>query len=45
MDVNRKAGSLFGMALGDALGAHTEFLRVDQILKKISAKWPTGIIG
>jgi ADP-ribosylglycohydrolase len=34
--VRRAAGCLFGTALGDALGAPTEFLRVEEIV----ARWP-----
>jgi ADP-ribosylglycohydrolase len=40
MDATRISGSLFGMALGDALGADTEFLNVDGILKKFPPKGP-----
>ena len=37
----RISGSLFGLALGDALGARTEFLNVAQILKRFPPHGPT----
>ncbi len=40
MEQDRKAGCLFGMALGDALGAETEFLDIFSILQRFP---PHGI--
>ncbi len=34
------SGSLFGMAFGDALGADTEFLSVEQILRRFAPYGP-----
>ncbi|HKR01867.1 MAG TPA: ADP-ribosylglycohydrolase family protein [Pyrinomonadaceae bacterium] len=36
--IDKVAGSLFGLAFGDAYGAPTEFLSFDEILRR----WPTG---
>lgn len=38
-------GCLFGLALGDALGAPTEFLRVDEILARFPPAGPTAPTG
>jgi ADP-ribosylglycohydrolase len=38
--LGRAAGCLFGLALGDALGAPTEFLRVDEILRRYPPDGP-----
>jgi ADP-ribosylglycohydrolase len=34
MDLNKAKGVIFGLAIGDALGARTEFLKLDQIKAK-----------
>jgi ADP-ribosylglycohydrolase len=34
MDLNKTKGVIFGLAIGDALGARTEFLKLDQIKAK-----------
>ncbi|MEL6309488.1 MAG: ADP-ribosylglycohydrolase family protein [Chloroflexota bacterium] len=39
------AGCLFGMAFGDALGAHTEFLKIGAILDKFPPNGPQDLIG
>ncbi len=41
MDANRVRGSLFGMALGDAIGAETEFLNMDGIRRRFPPNGPT----
>lgn len=41
----RAAGCLFGAALGDALGAPTEFLRVEQILERWPPAGPSEPVG
>ncbi|GAB5493262.1 MAG: ADP-ribosylglycohydrolase family protein [Phototrophicaceae bacterium] len=38
-------GCLFGMALGDALGANTEFLRYEAILEKYGANGIQDLVG
>jgi ADP-ribosylglycohydrolase len=40
MDIQHVSGCLFGMALGDALGAETEFLNVDAILQRFPPHGP-----
>lgn len=45
MDKNRIEGCLIGMALGDALGAETEFLNVEGILRKFPPHGPTAPEG
>ena len=40
MDEKRISGSLIGAALGDALGAETEFLNIDGILKQFPPSGP-----
>lgn len=40
MDEKRISGSLIGAALGDALGAETEFLSIDAILKRFPPSGP-----
>lgn len=40
MDIKRIEGCLFGMALGDALGAETEFLNVEAILQRFPPSGP-----
>ena len=39
------AGCLFGMAFGDALGAETEFLSVEEILKRFPPHGPRELTG
>lgn len=41
----RASGCLFGLAYGDALGAPTEFLTVDQIVARYGADGPRGLTG
>jgi len=43
--MKRASGCLFGMAFGDALGAKTEFMSVDQILRKYPPHGPEEISG
>ena len=43
--MRRAAGSLFGLAYGDALGAPTEFLSVAQIVEHFGADGPRELIG
>ena len=43
--MRRAAGSLFGLAYGDALGAPTEFLSVAQIVEHYGADGPRELIG
>jgi ADP-ribosylglycohydrolase len=45
MDAERIQGCLFGMALGDALGADTEFLDVAGILKQYPPNGPQELRG
>jgi ADP-ribosylglycohydrolase len=42
---SRVAGCLFGLAFGDATGAPTEFLAVDEILRRWPAGGPAGPAG
>src|SRR5712691_8289175 len=42
---HRASGSLFGLAFGDALGAATEFLSVDQILRRFPPHGPLEPAG
>ena len=41
----RASGSLFGAALGDAMGAPTEFLQVDDILRRFPPDGPQEPLG
>lgn len=41
----RAAGCLFGLAFGDALGAPTEFLGVDEILRRFPPDGPEDLTG
>src|SRR6266567_4733931 len=41
----RASGSLFGLAFGDALGADTEFLSVEQILRRFPPHGPLEPTG
>lgn len=45
MDIEHISGCLIGMALGDALGAETEFLNIDGILKKFPPNGPQAPEG
>ncbi len=45
MDAERITGCLFGMALGDALGAETEFLNMAGILKQFPPNGPQAPYG
>ncbi len=45
MDTDRVAGCLLGMAFGDALGADTEFLQIDDILHKYPPSGPQELQG
>lgn len=45
MEIERVQGCLFGMALGDALGADTEFLSVEAILEKYPPNGPQAPAG
>ena len=45
MDPKRISGCLFGMALGDALGAVTEFLSVEAILQQFPPDGPQAPVG
>jgi ADP-ribosylglycohydrolase len=45
IEAKRISGCLFGMALGDALGAPTEFLNVSAILKRFPPNGPQVPIG
>lgn len=40
MELSRISGCLFGMAFGDAIGAETEFLNIDGILKRFPPAGP-----
>ncbi|HEX8844599.1 MAG TPA: ADP-ribosylglycohydrolase family protein [Pyrinomonadaceae bacterium] len=42
---SRVAGCLFGLAFGDAFGAPTEFLTVDEILRRWPPDGPADLIG
>lgn len=42
---SRVAGCLYGVAFGDAFGAPTEFLSVDEILRRWPAEGPTDLTG
>ena len=41
----RASGSLFGLAYGDAMGAPTEFLSVDEIVLRYGAEGPRELVG
>jgi len=41
----RASGSLFGLALGDASGAETEFLQYDEIISRFPPDRPRHLIG
>jgi ADP-ribosylglycohydrolase len=41
----RASGALFGLAFGDALGAATEFLSVEEILKRFPPEGPRELTG
>jgi ADP-ribosylglycohydrolase len=43
--MRRAWGCLFGLAFGDALGAVTEFLRVDEICDRFPPNGPQEISG
>jgi ADP-ribosylglycohydrolase len=43
--VRRAAGSLFGLAYGDALGAPTEFLSPDEIARRYGPGGPRELVG
>lgn len=43
MVAQRASGCLFGMAFGDALGADTEFLTVEQIFKRFPPRGPQDL--
>jgi ADP-ribosylglycohydrolase len=45
MDATRISGCLFGMALGDALGADTEFIDVPRILQRYPPNGPQAPTG
>jgi ADP-ribosylglycohydrolase len=45
MITSRASGALFGLAFGDALGARTEFLSVEQILQQFPPIGPTALEG
>jgi ADP-ribosylglycohydrolase len=42
---NRASGAIFGLAFGDALGSHTEFLSVEEILHQFPPAGPTAPKG
>ena len=42
---DRAAGCLFGLALGDALGAKTEFLSVREIQQRFGLEGPSTLVG
>ena len=44
-EVNKTRGCLLGMAIGDAYGAPTEFLQVDEILKRWPPNGPEKPLG
>lgn len=41
----RASGSLFGLAFGDALGAATEFMNVDEIIRRFPPDGPHDLTG
>jgi ADP-ribosylglycohydrolase len=41
----RASGALFGQAFGDALGARTEFLSLEEIVQRFPPAGPTTIAG
>jgi ADP-ribosylglycohydrolase len=41
----RASGALFGLAFGDALGAHTEFLSLEEIVRQFPPAGPTTLEG
>ncbi|SCL20036.1 ADP-ribosylglycohydrolase [Micromonospora inyonensis] len=43
--VRRSSGSFFGLAYGDALGAPTEFLTVDEIVRRYGPGGPRELVG
>ena len=43
--MRRAAGSLFGLAYGDALGAPTEFLPLDEITRRYGPAGPRELVG
>lgn len=43
--MRRASGSLFGLAYGDALGAPTEFLTVDRIIRRYGPDGPRDLTG
>jgi len=43
--MRRASGCLFGLALGDALGAATEFLSVEEIRRRFPPNGPQEIVG
>jgi ADP-ribosylglycohydrolase len=45
IEAKRISGCLFGIALGDALGAPTEFLAVPAILKRFPPNGPQALMG
>lgn len=45
MELSRISGCLFGMAFGDAIGAETEFLNIEGILKRFPPAGPTAPQG
>lgn len=45
IEKDRIAGSLFGLAFGDALGAPTEFLGVPEILRRWPPDGPSDLMG
>ncbi len=45
IELRRASGCLFGLAYGDALGAPTEFLTVDQITERYGPTGPRDLVG
>jgi ADP-ribosylglycohydrolase len=41
----KATGSLFGLAYGDAMGAPTEFLSVDEIVSRYGQARPGDLVG
>jgi ADP-ribosylglycohydrolase len=41
----KATGSLFGLAYGDAMGAPTEFLSVDEIMLRYGQARPRDLVG
>jgi hypothetical protein len=41
----RASGAVFGLALGDALGARTEFLSLEEIALQFPPAGPTTLVG